>query len=121
LNEVFNNLGAAQMRRNSSEALDNFLKALEGDESDPDYHFNAGYALWKNGSFEVAAERFRAVLDRVPDDQQAISMLGRCLKKDPARPGDARTEGLERIKEQYEESAFLQLKSIFEKSTVEKK
>lgn len=115
LNEVFNNLGAAQMRRSSSEALDNFLKALEGDESDPDYHFNAGYALWKNGSFDVAAERFRAVLDRVPDDQQAISMLGRCLKKEAARPGDARTEGLERIKEQYEESAFLQLKSIFER------
>ncbi len=115
LNEVFNNLGAAQMHRNSSQALDNFLKALEGDESDPDYHFNAGYALWKNGNFDVAAERFRAVLDRVPDDQQATSMLGRCLKKEPARPGDARTEGLERIKEQYEESAFLQLKSIFDK------
>ena len=115
LNEVYNNLGAAQMRRNPSLALDSFLKALEGDQSDPDYHFNAGYALWKTGSFDVAAERFRAVLDRVPSDEQAISLLGRCLKKEPARPGDARTEGLERIKEQYQEAAFLQLKSIFEK------
>jgi tetratricopeptide (TPR) repeat protein len=115
LNEVFNNLGAAQIRRNSPEALTSFLKALEGDESDPDYHFNAGYALWKNRSFEVAAERFRSVLDRVPSDTEAISMLGRCLKKEGPRPGDARTEGLERIKEEYEESAFLQLKSMVEK------
>ena len=115
LNEVYNNLGAAQMRRSPSLALDSFLKALEGDQSDPDYHFNAGYALWKIGNFEVAAERFRAALDRVPSDAQAISLLGRCLKKEPARPGDARTEGLERIKEQYQEAAFLQLKSIFDK------
>jgi tetratricopeptide (TPR) repeat protein len=115
LNEVYNNLGAAQIRRSPSLALDSFLKALEGDQSDPDYHFNAGYALWKIGNFEVAAERFRAALDRVPSDAQAISLLGRCLKKDPARPGDPRTEGLERIKEQYQEAAFLQLQSIFDK------
>ena len=115
LNEVFNNLGAALMRRNSPEALTNFLKALDGDDSDPDYHFNVGYALWKNRSFDVAAERFRSVLDRVPSDQEAITMLGRCLKKEGPRPGDARTEGLERIKEEYEESVFLQLKSMIEK------
>ena len=88
---------------------------LDGDDSDPDYHFNVGYALWKNRSFDVAAERFRSVLDRVPTDRESITMLGRCLKKEGPRPGDARTEGLERIKKDYEESAFLQLKSMIEK------
>src|SRR5579884_332144 len=37
LNEVLNDLGAAQSRRNLPAALDNFQKALEGDSSDPDY------------------------------------------------------------------------------------
>ena len=63
LNEVFNNLGAALSRRNDpAGAADNFKKALDGDEADPDYWFNAGYALWKQGRFDLAATHFRAVL-----------------------------------------------------------
>src|SRR5262249_55739424 len=47
LNEVFNNLGAAQLQRGDFEpAAANFRKALEGDNADPDYHFNLGFALW---------------------------------------------------------------------------
>ena len=45
LNEVLNNLGAAQSRLNQPAAIENFKKALEGDSADPDYHFNVGYAL----------------------------------------------------------------------------
>ena len=37
LNEVYNNLGAAESRANLTDALANFRKALEGDESDPAY------------------------------------------------------------------------------------
>lgn len=113
LNEVWNNLGAALSRIGSPAALENFAKAIEGDDTDPDYHFNAGYALFRRGDLAGAAERFRAVLDRDPDDAEAITMLGRCLKKAPAaRPG--RSEGLERLKESYEESAYLQLKAVVE-------
>jgi tetratricopeptide (TPR) repeat protein len=111
LNEVFNNLGAAESRRNLPEAIENFRKALAGDDSDPVYHFNLGYALWRQGDFTAAAERFRAVLDRNPSDTVATSMLGHCLQKAAPLAGDTRTANLERVKENYEERAYLQLKA----------
>jgi tetratricopeptide (TPR) repeat protein len=111
LNEVFNNLGAALSRRNDPAALDNLQKALDGDAADPDYWFNVGYELWKQGQFTQAAERFRAVLDRNRNDQEATSMLGRCIKMDAPRAGDQKTEGRQRIKTAFEDSAFRQLKA----------
>jgi tetratricopeptide (TPR) repeat protein len=111
LNEVYNNLGAALSRRNDTSSLYNFNKALEGDQADPDYWFNAGYALWKQGQFAQAADKFRGVLDRSAGDQEATSMLGRCLRSDGPRPGDPRTEGRERIKTTFEDSAFRQLQA----------
>lgn len=118
LNEVLNNLGAAQSRKNSAPALENFRKALEGDSTDPDYHFNVGYALFRQGDVTAAAERFRAVLDRDPDDAEAITMLGRCLQKEKAARAvrsEVQSEGLERLKETYEETAYLQLKAVLER------
>jgi tetratricopeptide (TPR) repeat protein len=111
LNEVFNNLGAAQSRGNSPQTLENFKKALDGDDSDPDYHFNIGYALWKRGQFEAAAESFRASLDRKPNDPDATLMLGRCLSKSAPRPNDPKRDGLERLKLNFEETAYRQLKA----------
>ena len=81
LSEVFNDLGAAQNRRNLPQAIESFRKALEGDPNDPVYHFNLGYALWKKGDYAAAADRFRAVLDRQPDDEMATLMLGLCLEE----------------------------------------
>jgi len=112
LSEVFNNLGAAQNRRNLPQAVESFRKALEGDPNDPMYHFNLGYALWKRGDYAAAADRFRAVLDRQPDDEMATLMLGLSLKKQNTRAGDARLETLERLKNNYEERAYLQLKAL---------
>ncbi len=109
LNEVFNNLGAAESRLNRSEALDDFRKALEGDAGDPDYHFNVGYALWKRGQFDAAADSFRAALDRNPEDSQATLYLGRCLKR--FGPGPGEHGGGERLKLNYEEGAWRQLKA----------
>jgi len=118
LSEVFNNLGAAESRRNLPQALDDFRKALDGDPTDPAYHFNVGYALWKKGDFAAAADRFRATLDRNPDDQMATLLLGRCLKKQgprtEANSGDARLQNLERLKTNFEERAYRQLKSMLE-------
>jgi tetratricopeptide (TPR) repeat protein len=114
LNEVFNNLGAAQSRRNVPAAIENFRKALQGDDADPDYHFNLGYALWKQKQFAHAADSFRAVLDRKPDDAEATVMLGRCLKQTGPRPGDPRSDGLERVKNTYEETVYRQLKATLE-------
>lgn len=115
LNEVFNDLGAAQSRKNDPAAAENFKKALDGDEADPDYWFNLGYTLWKQGRFDLAATHFRAVLDRSPGDQEATIMLGRCLKKDGPRPGDPRSEGRERIKTTFEDSAWRQLQAELKK------
>lgn len=112
LSEVWNDLGAAESRRGLPEALDALLKALNGDPGDPVYHFNVGYVLWKKGDFTAAAERFRAVLDRQPDDQTATLLLGLCLKHQGPRPGDARLESLERLKTNYEERAYWELKAV---------
>jgi tetratricopeptide (TPR) repeat protein len=114
LNEVFNDLGAAQLRQRSPAALDNFHRALEGDAADPDYHFNVGYALWKRGEFLRAAESFRAVLDRAPEDSEAVLFLGRSLKRDGPRSGDPRSDGRERLKLNFEENAYRQLKAELE-------
>jgi tetratricopeptide (TPR) repeat protein len=111
LNEVYNNLGAALSRKNDPAAAENFKKALDGDVSDPDYWFNLGYSLWKQGRFELAATHFRAVLDRSPGDQEATIMLGRCIKGEGPRAGDPRSEGRERIKTAFEDSAYRQLQA----------
>jgi Flp pilus assembly protein TadD/TolB-like protein len=111
LNEVLNNLAAAQSRRNLPEAVENFRRALEGDGADPDYHFNLGYALWKNRDFAAAADRFRAALDRSPEDAEAVLLLGRCLAKTGPRQGDPKSDGLERLKLNYAEMAYRQLQA----------
>ncbi len=117
ISTVWNNLGAAESRLNLPQAVETFRKALDQDPSDPDYHFNLGYALFKKGDFAAAADRFRAVLDRDPGDQMATLLLGRCLKKQGLRAGtasDARLQALERLKDTYEERVYFQLKSILE-------
>jgi tetratricopeptide (TPR) repeat protein len=113
LNEVLNNLGAAQLRLNQPEAAATFAKALEGDPADPVYQFNVGYALWKAGKFEAAAERFQAVLERDPQDSTAVRMLAKCAKHAGPDAAD-RMERLERIKTTYEESAYWQLKAVLQ-------
>jgi len=97
--EVVNNLGAVMLHLDQDRALAYFEEALKAKPSDADYLFNAGYALWRKGDFENAANHLRAMLDREKDDQDAILLLGRCLKKSGPRAGDVRTESLERLKE----------------------
>jgi tetratricopeptide (TPR) repeat protein len=112
LNEVYDDLGAAQSRLNRPEAaLASFRKALEGDTGDPDYHFNVGYCLWRSKQFDDAVESFRAVVERNPADTEATSLLGRSLKKEGPRPGDPKSEARERLKTNYEETAFRQLQA----------
>ncbi len=51
LNEVYNDLGVVQAQRNDfTAAAASFRKALEGDDADPDYHFNLGATLWRSGT-----------------------------------------------------------------------
>lgn len=115
LNEVFNNIAAALSRRNDASAAEGFKKALEGDEADPDYWFNYGYALWKLGQYPKAADQFRAAVQRSTGDTEATSFIGRCLRGDPYKPGDPRTDGRERIKTTFEDSAWRQLRAELKK------
>ena len=108
LNEVYNDLGAAQTRSNLAAAIESFRKALEGDSADPDYRFNLGYALWKAGQFPAAADSFRAALERNPNDEEAAALLGHAERRESPRPG---SEGHERLKTNYEETAYRQLKA----------
>jgi Tfp pilus assembly protein PilF len=115
LNEVYNNLGAAQLRRNDNASVSNFRKALEGDDSDPDYWFNVGYALWKQGDFRTAAANFRAVLARTPDDLEATILLARCLRNEGPTTADTKLAGRERLKQTFEETALRQLQAELKK------
>ena len=103
--EVFNNLGVAESRLNLAHAIVSFRTTIDLDPSNPDYQFNLGYALLKNGQFDAAADRFRAVLARNPGDQMATLLLGRSIKREALRtpnPADARFETAERFKDTYE-------------------
>ncbi len=115
LGEVYNNLAASESRRNLPQAADDFRKAADGDPNDSLYRFNLGYALWRKGDFSAAADQFRAVLDRNPDDQMATLLLGRCIKKQGFHASiDARLANLERLKTEYQERAYWQLKSMLD-------
>jgi tetratricopeptide (TPR) repeat protein len=116
LNEVYNDLGAAQARQNqSAAAIASFTKALEGDSADPDYRFNLGFTLWRAGQYDGAIASLRATVERSPGDQEATSLLGRALKRDGPRAGDPRSENRERIKTNYEEAAYRQLQAELKK------
>ena len=116
LNEVYNDLGAAQTQNNDlPEAAISYRKALEGDDADPDYHFNLGYVLLRSGQFGAAADSFRAVLERNPGDTEATTLLGYALKQQGPRPGDPKTDARSRIKTNYEEAAYRQLQAELKK------
>jgi tetratricopeptide (TPR) repeat protein len=114
LSEVLNNLGVAQLRSGDGQAIGNLQKAIEGDPADPDYSFNAGLAMYRKGDFEAATSLLESTLARKPGDEVAERLLGKCKRKEAARPGEVRSEALERIKENYDETAWLQLKALID-------
>jgi tetratricopeptide (TPR) repeat protein len=112
LSEVWNNLAATQLHLNQPEALENFRRALEGDDKDPVYHFNLGLAYMLRGAYPDAIEQFRATLDRDPNDTLATKLLGRCLRQGSAAVQRDDLVGMERLKLDFEEAAYMQLKAL---------
>lgn len=112
LPEVWNNLGAALLRTGDTGSVACFQKAIEINPAEPDYYFNLGYALWRKSDFTAAAENLRAALARKPEDEAATVLLGRSLKESGPRPGDVRTEAMERLKPEYNDSAWVALKAM---------
>lgn len=107
VDEVFNNLAAAQLQLGQPEAMTNMRRTLEGGSSDADYHFNLGFAHYRAAEYAKGAEEFRSTLERAPEDKEATEMLGRCLKPSSARPAI-----VPRLKTAYPEAAFRQLQAV---------
>jgi hypothetical protein len=50
-------------------------------------------------------------VERNPADTEAAALLGRANKREGPRPGDPKSEARERLKTNYEETAFRQLQA----------
>lgn len=113
MNEVYNNLGAAENELTMPAAIDDFRHALSGDPNDTVYLFNLGAALLRTNSFDEAAKRLRGVVDRNADDHEAQMLLDRARRREPIQPG-AKPVAPERLKNNFDETAFRQLKAMLQ-------
>jgi tetratricopeptide (TPR) repeat protein len=113
LNEVYNNLAAAEDQLNQPAALDDFRRALDGDPNDPVYLFNLGAALLRKNSFDEAAKRLDAASDGVPTDKEVQELLTRAQDRQ-ASPAGAKSLAPARLKLKLDTVAFRQLKAMLE-------
>jgi tetratricopeptide (TPR) repeat protein len=112
LNEVFNNLGAAEEQLNQPAAAGDFRRALEGDPNDTTYLFNLGATLFRHNNFDEAEQRLQAVLHHDPNDLEARNLLGRAQRHEFAAP--AKPAAPMRLKTSVDISAFRQLKAVIQ-------
>ena len=112
LNEVFNNLGAAEAQTNAPAATDDLRRALDGDAQDATYQFNTALRLLKTGAFDEAAKLFERVADRDTDDREAANLLAQARQHDPAS-GNSRIIPF-RLKQNFDGIAFRQLKAMLQ-------
>ncbi len=110
LNEVYNNLGAAEEALNQPGAIDDYRRALEGDPNDAVYLFNLGAALLKKNSFDEAAKRLDAAVGHDANDEEAASLLAQAQEKLGAEPGSKAVAA--RLKQNFDATAFRQLKAM---------
>jgi tetratricopeptide (TPR) repeat protein len=121
LAEIYNNLGVVAARRGQKKAADDFERAIQDDPSDADYHFNLGVTLASSGDRAGAAREMRAALDRRPNDAEAKMLLdslapgaGSSASGDIVPSSATLKIPAERIKRNYEESAFRQMTTQME-------
>ncbi len=114
LNEAFNNLGIVQLReRKRAAALENLQKALEGDPNDADYAYNLACYYLHAGDYAQAARRLREVLAKKPGDGEVKALLANALQDTPSDPP-------ERLKYNFEEPNFRQLRMTLARMAEEK-
>lgn len=114
LPEVYNNLGVVSGRRGKKNEIDFFQKAVKGDPSDPDYHFNLGLAFYHAGDMSSAARQLHETLALRPNDVEAKSLYERISGDSGAKTqttaGALTTAAiktpLERMKRNYDEASF---------------
>ncbi len=111
MNEIYNNLGAAENQINQPVATDDLRHAVEGDPNDPIYLFNLGLALLKNNSFDEASKRFQAALSQGTDDAETKALLARAQRREAFVPSGAPLP-VPRLKPNLDITAFRQLKAV---------
>lgn len=116
LSEVYNNLGAAENRMNQPVAIEDFRRAADADRADETYSFNLGLALYKAGRYDEAADRLKAAVERVPEDREANGLLARVEQREPYAAANGRPPGVERLKEDFDETTFKELKAMLQPS-----
>jgi tetratricopeptide (TPR) repeat protein len=118
LTEVYNNLGAAALRRGKRSALQLLQRTIEVDPNDPDYHFNFALALYKSGDSAAAVKNLRESLARYPTDSEARQFLDEISESPSAgtegsggAPGVSSPPWLPqpRLKPNYDETSFRML------------
>lgn len=115
MNEVYNNLGAAESQLNLPTAVDDFQHAVDGDPNDPIYLFNLGTALLRSNSFDQAEARLQQVLDRNPDDDEAQTLIDRARRHEQGQI-EGKPPAQMRLKKGFDATAFRQLKAMLQKS-----
>ncbi len=128
LTEVYNNLGAAALRRGQRSALQLMQKTVEVDPHDPDYRFNLALALYRFGDPALAVKNLSESLARYPTDTEARQFLdeitgAKAVAANPGAGSPAATVAsitnlpLPRIKRNYDESSFRMLALEIQNST----
>jgi tetratricopeptide (TPR) repeat protein len=118
LNEVYNNLAAAENRLNLPAAVDDFRRALDGDRNDTAYLFNFGLALIKNKYFDEASKRLGELVNRDSDDADARALLDRAQRREAAS-ADSEPLPSERLKDNFDVTAFRHLKAVLRPRAVQ--
>ncbi len=113
LNEVYNNLGAAENQLNLPAAEEDLRRAAEGDRNDPVYLFNLGAVLLKLNNFEEAKRWLAAALELNPEDSQAKTLLDRASRQEATSAGGHPLVP-DRLKQHVNETAFRQLKAMLQ-------
>jgi tetratricopeptide (TPR) repeat protein len=111
VNEVYNNLGAAEERLGEPAAADDFRKAAESDPHDTTYVFNLGVSLFRQGHFDEAEKQLQTLLSHDADDQEAQTLLGRAQRHESLEPGKNSLPPL-RLKQKLDLTGFRQLKAV---------
>ncbi len=114
LNEVYNNLAAAEAAQNQPAALDDFRKAFEGDPNDSIYAFNLGLALLRQNQYDEAIKHLTAAAQYDTSDDDAETLLTLAEDKTPFPPGTKAPVPV-RLKLNFDATAFRELKAMLTK------
>jgi tetratricopeptide (TPR) repeat protein len=113
LNEVYNNLAAAEDQLSLPPAIDDYRRALDGDPSNVSYLFNLGAALLRRNLFDEAQQKLQAVMDHSPDDAEADELLAAAEEK-KITPPNAKLLAPARLRMTMDSTAFRQLKAMLQ-------